>query len=1096
MLLLVKIELIDYCASDEVMKMLSPFINLEALAEEAAKETTEDKGAARPVDTTYPLALVEMNALLQMYQDCRSQQSTKLRTWCIGNDKDPFLDEKYHHEEHCPRGILTHPCTGRVLHSNSSVNKHDIEFLWRWKGIQCDIYTDPTTVTHIYLPGESLTCELANVDLSVMVSLEQLDLSDNQLYGGFPAWLGDMTMLRLLNVANNKLTGDIPPSFAGNDALELINVSGNGLSASTLGFFDAFHRLQHLDLSSNTFAMELSSNLFSSPFLRTINLSNNAFDGELTQLPIFQYIESFDVSSNLLTGTIPPELSLWGREDPHDPDENSSLAIIDLYNNFFTGDLSVLSNQSVLQRCDVHDNNFGGFLPEFPPSLLDFIKPSMFDGNAFMCPIPVTLLPSNLTCICGNGHTITSNLVTELSRHEKVTARVPANRATEICVPCYEGLYSNATTNQKCLPCPAGAVPSKEADHCKPCLPGSFSNVSGAQFCSPCSHGKFADGIGAALCSPCNPGQFAADQGSTKCDECPVGTYSELKGEKVCTPCPAGTYASAKGEAECLMCSKGTYQDVAGSADCKACPIGYIAPHQGHAKCSPCSPGSFYDALHTTCTLCHAGTFTGTPAQTECIKCENGTVAEGFGNDKCLSVAIPELGYTTTNTALKCGSGTFNDGTWRTCQPCPPGTFAPNSSSRMCSSCAKGSFAFNNGSSYCNLAPPGSFVQVEGAIRAEPCPPNHYAAKNGSITCTQCQLPSFSFLPGGSKCILAKPGEVYDHVTWPSFALNLAGVEQHDLLTKRSQVSPIDVLIQTWTETLTSYSGLNCSLHVLRVHQPLGSAELTEIIVAVEITTPVSPKTRIDNTLEKGVSDAIHQATKAAENALNDLFDELNRSDTKEPKDIDQVAALMRSNSFQNALVRQFRRTNLLTGALPLIMVNVSLVEPSFRSTRAVACAAGTFFTVIDKFTRKCQLCPVGSYSSTSGALKCKPCPRGTFSAKEGMESCTLCPLGADAAPGASSCVECSWLTYECKGFWQDLIIAVGIAAGVLHFLYKRMRQLCMGDQAQRQQDDSVALMAAIRAHGRTLDGVRYAPMGMISADTMLGIFPGTENVP
>ncbi|CAI5739798.1 unnamed protein product [Peronospora destructor] len=1079
------------------MKMMSPFIDLEALAQEAAKETTEDTVAARSVDTTYPLASVELNALLQMYRDCRSHQSTKLRTWCIGNDEDPLLHENYHGEKHCPRGILTHPCTGRVLHSNRSVNKDDVEFLWRWKGIQCDIYTDPTTVTHIYLSGEGLTCELANVDLSVMVSLEQLDLSDNQLHGRLPAWLGDMTVLRLLNVANNKLTGDIPPSFAGNDALELINFSGNSLSASTLQFFDAFHRLQHLDLSSNKFAIELSSNLFSSPFLRTINLSDNAFDGELAQLPIFQSIESFDVSSNLLTGTIPPELSLWGREDPHDPDESSSVAIINLSNNFFTGDLPVLSNQSVLQQWDVHSNNFGGFLLDFPPSLLDFIKPSMFDGNAFLCPIPVALLPSNLTCICGNGHTITSDVVVESSRHEKVAARVPANRAIELCELCQEGLYSNATTKQKCHPCPAGAVPSKEADHCKPCLPGSFSNVSGAQFCSPCSHGKFADSIGATLCSPCNPGQFAADQGSTKCAKCPVGTYSGSKEEKVCTPCPAGTYASAEGEAECLMCSKGTYQDVPRSAECKACPIGYIAPHQGHVKCSPCSPGSFFDALQATCTICPAGTFTGTPAQTECIKCENGTVAEGLGNDKCLGVAIPGSGYTTTNTALKCGSGTFNDGTWRTCQSCLPGTFAPNRGVRMCSSCAKGSFASNKGSSYCNMAPPGSFVQLEGAIRAEPCPPNHYAAKNGSITCTKCLLPSFSFLPGGSKCILAKPGEVYDHVTWPSFALSLAGVKQQDFLTKRSKASPLDVLIQTWTDTLTSYSGLNCSLHVLRVHQPLGSAELTEIIVAVEITTPLSPKTRTDNTLEKGVSDAIHQATEAAESALNDLFDELNGSDTGGQKDIDQVANLMRSNSFQNALVRQFSRTNLLTGALPLSMVNVSMVKPLFSSTRTVACAAGTFFTVIGNVKRMCQLCPVGYYSSTSGALKCKPCPRGTFSAEKGLKSCKLCPLGADAAPGASSCVECSWLTYECKGFWQDLIIAVGIAARLVHFLYKRMRRFCMGDQAQGQQDDSVALMAAIRAHGRTLDGLRYAPMGMVSADTMLGIFPATtENAP
>lgn len=48
------------------------------------------------------------------------------------------------------------------------------------------------------------------------------DLSGNQLYGAFPAWLGEMTLLRLLNLQDNRLNGDIPSSFADNDALELM----------------------------------------------------------------------------------------------------------------------------------------------------------------------------------------------------------------------------------------------------------------------------------------------------------------------------------------------------------------------------------------------------------------------------------------------------------------------------------------------------------------------------------------------------------------------------------------------------------------------------------------------------------------------------------------------------------------------------------------------------------------------------------------------------------------------------------------------------------------------------------------------------------
>lgn len=130
--------------------MLSPFIDLEELAEEAAKESSEDGVAAKPVDDAFPLASVEMDALMQMYRDCRTQHSTAMRTWCTDSCQGLDLDEDHHDNVPCPRGVLTHPCTGRVLHSNRSTNEDDVEFLWPWEGIRCDPYTDPTTVTHMY----------------------------------------------------------------------------------------------------------------------------------------------------------------------------------------------------------------------------------------------------------------------------------------------------------------------------------------------------------------------------------------------------------------------------------------------------------------------------------------------------------------------------------------------------------------------------------------------------------------------------------------------------------------------------------------------------------------------------------------------------------------------------------------------------------------------------------------------------------------------------------------------------------------------------------------------------------------------------------
>ncbi|KAG3135916.1 hypothetical protein PC128_g25987, partial [Phytophthora cactorum] len=789
-LLLVLSVLVCWCGGDDIMDMLSPFISLKKLAEQAAKDAAEDEAAVSVVDRTYPLASVEMDALMQMYRDCRTKESAAMRTWCIGGDGDSYVHEANESKVFCPRGVTTHPCTGRILRTNRSAGDDGAEFLWPWEGLRCDAFTDPTTVTHIYLPGEFLHCEIAKLDLSVMVSLGQLDLSGNQLFGDFPDWLGDMTMLRLLNLAENQLTGDIPSSLAGNDALEQINVSSNNLTASTLSFFDAFHRLQHLDISNNNIELQLPRSLLGSGFLRSINISHNGFHGDLPELPVFQFLESLDMSSNFLSGAIPPQLSLWGREDPHDPDENSSLSIVDVSNNLLSGDLPVISNLSALQHFNIRNNAFAGLVPEFPPSLHEFAKTADFDGNQLLCPMPAVLLTGNLTCVCGDGYTIkmTEDIVN--------TSRIKKSDASDDVDQMVRG--SEATD--------------------------------------------------------------------------------------LCVPCPEGT--------------------------------------------------------------------------------------------------------------------------------------------------------------------------------------------------------------------TARPGEVYDHVEWPRLALALAGVEQNDLVdTTSDRVSPIDVLIQAWTDTLTSSSGSSRRLHVLQVRQDSGSTQLTQIVVAVEMMSPLSTKTQADNRLEKELGDAIHQAAEAAESALGDLLDELSGSSAgkgSQESDVDHLADLVTLNSFRDALVRQFGRAKLFNGALSFSMVNVSMVEPPFNSTRALACPPGTFFSPTED-ERVCLPCPIGSYSRTSGALKCEPCPRRTFSSEKGLETCKPCPLGSDASPDASSCVECSWFTYKCEGFWQDLIVAVCVGAALLRLLYKKIRKLCVGDQAAQQQDESVALMTAVRAHGRTFDGVRYAPMGMISADAMFGSIHDTD---
>ncbi|KAF1782370.1 Leucine-rich repeat domain, L domain-like [Phytophthora cactorum] len=86
--------------------------------------------------------------------------------------------------------------------------------------------------------------------------------------------------------------GGIPSSLAGNDALE------------------------QMDISNNNIELQLPRSLLGSGFLRSINISHNGFHGDLPELPVFQFLESLDMSSNFLSGAIPRNFR-YGGEKTH-----------------------------------------------------------------------------------------------------------------------------------------------------------------------------------------------------------------------------------------------------------------------------------------------------------------------------------------------------------------------------------------------------------------------------------------------------------------------------------------------------------------------------------------------------------------------------------------------------------------------------------------------------------------------------------------------------------------------------------------------------------------------------------------------------------
>lgn len=155
-----------------ITDLLAPFIDvssltgevddtLETLVREAAKEmeTGIASGSASrpfvPVDERYLVAPDEMQVLLDLFRNCRTGASLALKTWCTGDVGDEW-DTGSEQDVMCPRGVRTHPCSGRILHGNwSHPDDFDlaapVDFLWPWEGIKCSAYTDPTTITHMFV---------------------------------------------------------------------------------------------------------------------------------------------------------------------------------------------------------------------------------------------------------------------------------------------------------------------------------------------------------------------------------------------------------------------------------------------------------------------------------------------------------------------------------------------------------------------------------------------------------------------------------------------------------------------------------------------------------------------------------------------------------------------------------------------------------------------------------------------------------------------------------------------------------------------------------------------------------------------------------
>ena len=329
--------------------------------------------------------------------------------------------------------------------------------------------------------------------------------------------------------------------------------------------------------------------------------------------------------------------------------------------------------------------------------------------------------------------------------------------------------------------CPPGTVTPL------PCLPGTFSNITGlaaAEECSPCTIGMFCIDYG--LTEPsglCMEGYYCPLGAVNSTDTlCPAGYYCVI-GSGSPIPCSAGTISSVPGitsQTKCLPCPSGYYCGIPGlTSPTGPCAPGFYCPERSHSLSQQICPPGFHCPQGSSAPMeCPAGTYTNTSGSVVCDFCEEGYF--------CIPIRLDGP----TDNRFPCPAGYYcSEQTGTDWSPCPRGTYSNDvglSRASQCLPCPAGMYCSEPGAieptGLCNAG----FFCTSGIVYPEPrgiancsdeifssgygsddlfnfpaigdvCPVGHFCVE-GSSTATPCPAGTYNDITQQSSCFECLPG--------------------------------------------------------------------------------------------------------------------------------------------------------------------------------------------------------------------------------------------------------------------------------------------------------------------------------------------------
>ncbi|CAL5396941.1 unnamed protein product [Camellia sinensis] len=138
-------------------------------------------------------------------------------------------------------------------------------------------------------------------------NLSRIEISNNIFSGEIPAGVSSWKALTVFIARNNRFTGTIPQGLTALPLLTTLLLDGNQLSGHLPSDIISWNWLNTLHLSRNQLSGPIPAKIGSLPRLTDLDLSGNEFSGQIPPQIGLLKLQSLNLSSNLLTGTIPVE---------------------------------------------------------------------------------------------------------------------------------------------------------------------------------------------------------------------------------------------------------------------------------------------------------------------------------------------------------------------------------------------------------------------------------------------------------------------------------------------------------------------------------------------------------------------------------------------------------------------------------------------------------------------------------------------------------------------------------------------------------------------------------------------------------------------